>query len=466
MHEGSAEPLAVAVEQLPEPLRAVAAGLITAGHSAYLVGGSLRDLLLGRMPRDWDLATSAHPEEMRRLFAQVIPTGEKHGTLTVLTGGAAYEVTTLRADGVYSDMRRPDSVEFTTDVERDLARRDFTVNAMALDLRTGLLIDPLGGRTDLAQGVIRAVGDPADRFAEDALRLVRAARFAAQLGFAVDEATRRAMAERGPLVARIAPERVQKELVAMLGAPRPSTGIVLLATLGLLAHIMPELLEGAGVTQNRYHRYDVFTHGLFTVDRAPAGRPRVRLAALLHDVAKPRTRALRAGEATFYDHDKLGAEMTDTMLRRLRLPNADRLAVVGLVRHHLFMYGEEWSDAAVRRFIRRVGEDLIPDLFALRRADAAASGRVSGGANGLDTLAARVCRLLAAREAELPERLALSGGEVMAALGLEPGPEVGKWLAVLREAVLDDPGCNTCEQLLAILLSKAKGQSPESEPRG
>jgi len=454
-------------ERVPAALRAVAATLTAAGHSAYLVGGSLRDLLSGREPADWDLATSAHPAEVRRLFARVIPTGEKHGTMTVLAGGAAYEVTTLRADGVYSDMRRPDSVEFTDSIARDLSRRDFTVNALALDLATGELIDPTGGVRDLAAHIVRAVGDPAQRFAEDALRLLRAARFAAQLGYSIEPATRAAMGARASLITRVAAERIAKELRLLLAGERPSRGLQVLAGSGLLTHLVPELMGGVGVTQNRFHRYDVFTHTVFTVDRAPA-RPAVRLAALLHDVAKPATRELRGGEATFYDHDKVGAEMADDILRRLRFPNAERAAAVHLVRHHLFLYTAEWSNAAVRRFIRRVGEEAIPDLFALRVADSAASGRLAGEPAGLAELAARVAAMLATREEELPPRLALDGADVMAALGLDPGPDVGKWLAVLAEAVLDDPRFNTREQLLALLLEAARGAgdaSPRSPDR-
>ncbi len=453
-------------ERIPPPLRAVAATLIAAGHSAYLVGGSLRDLIAGRVPADWDLATSARPAEVRRLFPRVLATGEKHGTMTVLAGAAAgvdaagrvdaYEVTTLRADGAYSDLRRPDAVEFTDSIERDLGRRDFTINALALDLATGELIDPEGGARDIAAGIVRAVGDPAQRFAEDALRLLRAARFAAQLGYTIEPATRAAMGARAALITQVATERIAKELRLLLEGERPSRGLRALSGSGLLTHLVPELVAGVGVAQNRFHRYDVFTHTLFTVDRAPA-RPAVRLAALFHDVAKPHTRALRDGEATFYDHDKIGAEMADDILRRLRFPNSERTAAVHLVRHHLFLYTEEWSNAAVRRFIRRVGEEAIPDLFALRIADSAASGRLVEEPAGLSALAARVAGILAAREVELPPRLALDGAGVMAALGIGPGPAVGKWLAVLAEAVLDEPRLNTREELLAFLVRAARG---------
>jgi putative nucleotidyltransferase with HDIG domain len=425
-----------------------------------LVGGSLRDLLLGRTPADWDLATSARPDEVRSLFAAVVPTGERHGTMTVLTSDRAYEVTTLREDGVYSDMRHPDQVEFTRDVKRDLERRDFTINAMAFDLGTRELIDPAGGQADLARRLLRAVGDPDIRFAEDALRILRAARFAAQLEFRIDEPTRAAMARGAGHVPRIAAERIQKELLLLLDAGRPSRGLSLLHAIGVLRAILPELVEGVGVTQNRHHRYDVFTHALFACDEVESGGRRVRLAALLHDVGKPRVRQLVAGEGTFYGHDKLGAELADAMLRRLRFANDDREAVVRLVRHHLFEYREEWSDAAVRRFIRRVGEDLIPDLFALRLADARAAGFTPTAPASLARLRARIEAAVRDRERGMPLDLAVDGRDVMAALGLAPGPEVGRWLARLWEAVLEDPGLNTRERLLAFVQTQAARGDP------
>jgi len=453
---GSAGAPGPGLDSLPESLREVATVLLAAGHDAYLVGGSLRDLLLGRTPADWDLATSAHPDQVRSLFPAVIPTGERHGTMTIIAPDRAYEVTTLREDGVYSDMRRPDRVDFTRDVKRDLERRDFTINAMALDLASGELIDPAGGQEDLARRRVRAVGDPDLRFGEDALRVLRAARFAAQLEFQIAESTCAAMARSAAGVTRIAAERIQKELLFLLDAERPSRGLSLLHSTGVLVIVMPELVEGVGVTQNRYHRYDVFTHALFACDEVRAGRRRVRLAALLHDVAKPRARQLVGGEGTFYGHDKLGAELVDAMLRRLRFANDDREVVVRLVRHHLFEYREEWSDAAVRRFIRRVGEDLIPDLFALRLADARAAGYTPAAPASLARLRERIEGAVADRERGMPLHLAVDGQDVMAVLGLDPGPAVGKWLARLWEAVLEDPGLNTRERLLAFVVSRAR----------
>lgn len=430
--------------------------MIDHDHAAYLVGGSIRDLILGREPADWDLATSARPETVRRLFRATIPTGERYGTMTVLAHGQSVEVTTLREDGVYSDMRRPDRVSFTGDVRRDLGRRDFTINAMALDLASDALVDPVGGQEDLDRRLVRAVGDPDRRFAEDALRMVRAARFAAQLEFRIEESTRAAMERRSEGLAHVAPERIQKELSLLLAARLPSVGLATLSGTGLLAHLLPELLAGIGVSQNRYHRYDVFTHTLFTCDAVAPERRLVRLAALFHDVAKPHTRALVDGEGTFYGHERLGAEMADTAMRRLRFSNADREVVTHLVRHHLLQYSEAWSDAAVRRFIRRVGETHLPDLFALHLADAQASGWVRDQPAVLDALGARIEQVTADRQ--FPRRLTIDGRDVMNVLGIGPGPEVGKWLAVLWDAVLDDPALNTREKLLELLRAEVSRQ--------
>jgi len=452
---------------LPAAVVAIAARIQAAGERAYLVGGSLRDLCRGQPPKDWDLATSARPSAVRTLFAgvaPVIPTGEAHGTMTVVWEGVPFEVTTLREDGPYTDRRRPDQVTFTTAIERDLARRDFTVNAMALDLASSEFIDPEGGLLDLRQRVLRAVGNPDARFLEDPLRLLRGARVAAELEFELEPATGAALGRHRRELKTIAPERIQKELMALLAARRPSRGLRVCSSQGLLAEIAPELVEGQGVVQNRYHRYDVLTHGFFACDEAPASNLRVRLAALLHDVAKPRARQLVQGQGTFYGHDKLGAEMADTFLQRLRFPNADREWVIRLIRHHLFQYREDWTDAAVRRFIRRVGEELLPDLFLLRTADAVASGRLQSEPWGLRALQGRVDALRADRVAGMPAALALDGHDVMTILGLDPGPEVGTWLDRLWEAVLDDPAVNTRDALTRLLTARPPAGGSRSGP--
>jgi tRNA nucleotidyltransferase (CCA-adding enzyme) len=452
--------------RIPEPIVAMCRALTAAGHEAWLVGGAIRDLLLGREVHDFDIATSARPDEVGRVFGRrrTIPTGVAHGTVTVLLDSPAaerlavdprpghhrgVEVTTFRGEGAYSDGRHPDSVEFVSDLVEDLRRRDFTINAIALDAERGVIADPFAGRADLEAGLVRAVGDAAERFAEDGLRIMRAVRFAAQLGFRLDAATEAAIAPAIPVFRKVSIERVRDELLKLLAAPRPSVGLGLMRSTGLLAEVLPELVEGIGLVQNRFHRYDVFEHTLHTVDET-RGDPIVRLGALLHDVAKPRTAAPREdapGEHTFFRHDSVGAEMAEAIARRLRLSNEERARVVALVAHHMFWYSPDWTDGAVRRFIGKVGVELLPDLFALREGDVRGRGRGEDPGVELDELRRRIDEELAAQRALKITDLAIGGAEVMRLLGRPPGPIVGAVLRRLLERVLDDPALNTPESL-------------------
>jgi tRNA nucleotidyltransferase (CCA-adding enzyme) len=440
--------------RVPGPVLDVVRRLQDAGHRAYIVGGAVRELLRGLETQDWDVATSAVPERVAPLFARVVPTGLRHGTVTVLTAAGPCEVTTFRVEQGYADARHPDGVEFVDTVEADLARRDFTVNAMAWDPVAGRLVDPFDGTRDLHRRVIRCVGDPLERFREDGLRPIRAARFAATLEFEVEEATMRALPGARDQVARIAAERVREELRGMLAAREPSRGFEVLRRAGLLAVWLPELAECIAVTQNRYHAYDVYYHTLHTCDAAPAGKPVVRLAALFHDVGKPRTRIERDdGEATFYNHQFVGAGMTEEAMARLRFPKEEAQRVAHLVREHMFDYRPEWSDAAVRRFVRSVGVENVADLFDLRLADNRGNGLKQGFPHYLEELAARVNALLARQEALTVQDLAVDGRDVMRELALTPGPRVGEVLGRLLEAVLEDPALNERERLLERLRS-------------
>jgi tRNA nucleotidyltransferase (CCA-adding enzyme) len=421
------------------------------GHQAWLVGGGIRDLILGREPLDWDVATSAGPAAVMELWPQAVPTGVRHGTVTLPLREGPVEITTYRTEGPYTDGRHPDWVNFGASLEEDLARRDFTVNAMAFDPETATLVDPEGGIEDLAGRVIRTVGDPDARFREDGLRPLRGIRFAAVLEFSVDPETLAAIARARDGVARVARERVRDELLKLLGAPRPSIGIELLRQTGLLGGILPELLDEVGVAQNRFHAHDVYEHSLHAVDAVPRERPLVRLAALLHDIGKPSTRAVVDGEGTFYNHQRVGAEMARDILERLRFSRDDRDLVSHLVDEHMFHYTQEWSDGAVRRFLRRVGTESLDDLFLLREADIAARGVESGDAGTLGELRARIDAVLARREAIAVQDLAVQGDDVMRALGIGPGPEVGRALHALLDRVLEDPGLNERERLLALL---------------
>jgi tRNA nucleotidyltransferase (CCA-adding enzyme) len=359
----------------PEALRAALDRLSDGDGAAYLVGGSVRDGLLGRaQDATFDVATDRTPDAVTRRFDRVEPIGIAHGTVLVLEGDVRLEVTTFRREGPYADARRPDHVTFTRDVLEDLSRRDLTVNALAFDPARGLLLDPHGGVSDLERGVLRAVGDPVTRFREDALRPLRVARLAATLEMAPEPATRAALSRVGDRISGVAIERVRDEWRRMLAAPRPSVGIELLREAGLVDVWMPELMRGYGVVQNRWHAYDVYDHLLHTCDAAPADKPRVRWAALLHDIGKPETRVERDGEGTFYRHEIVGAEIADEILQRFRFPNDEREAIVHLVREHMFNYREQWTDAALRRWLRRVGTEAVADLFDLRIADLLGNG--------------------------------------------------------------------------------------------
>lgn len=424
------------------------------GKRGWVVGGCVRDLLRGKPPSDWDVATDARPAEVKRFFRKVIDTGIAHGTVTVLLGGTPYEVTTLRGEGAYTDGRRPDSVEFTDDITLDLARRDFTLNAIAIDPVDGQIIDPWGGQRDLEERTIRAVGDPRERFGEDGLRVLRAARFAATLECEIEPHTLAAMGDERSLATfrRVSAERVRDEWLKAMKATRPSRAFELMRTSGLLAISCPEMLESVGCEQNRHHAFDVWGHAMACLD-ACAPVPILRVAALLHDVGKPRTRKLgdKTQDWTFYDHERVGAEIADPILQRLKFSNDERVRVVRLVRHHLICYADGWSDAAVRRWVRRVGPDLTAELYQLGRADAFGKGRdVTEDVASLARLEARAAALLSAGAAMSTRDLAIDGKVLMKELGIAPGRIIGQILERLLEAVTDDPDANQPERLLEL----------------
>jgi tRNA nucleotidyltransferase (CCA-adding enzyme) len=419
-----------------------------AGGAAYLVGGCLRDLVLGREPKDWDIATDLAPDDVKKLFRRVHEVGAAFGTLMVPWHDGVYEVTTFRTEGPYSDGRHPDEVAFTTEVERDLERRDFTINALAWDPRADHIVDPFGGLYDLERRSIRAVGDPALRFREDALRLMRAIRFSAQLDFRIERATWHALRDEAEGLRRISQERIREELNRILLAPTPSRGLLLMIDAGLLAIVLPELEACRNVRQNRFHSHDVLVHSLMATDAAPEDNLIVRLAALFHDVAKPQTREERDGDYTFYAHQVMGARIAGRIMRRLAYSNEERERVEHLVYHHMFYYEPEWTDSAVRRFVRAVGVENIPDLIALRMADMGGNTRKSGDTSPLEALLARIDEVIAKDTALNVKDLAIGGRELMA-LGLPEGPAIGRILRALLERVLDDPAFNERETLLA-----------------
>ncbi len=430
----------------PEPLLAALARLREGGHQAWLVGGAVRDALLGRAPsRRGTRRDRSAPRGGARAFARVEPIGLAHGTVLVLEPGVALEVTTFRREA-YADARHPDSVEFTDDARADLARRDLTVNALAFDPASGVLLDPHGGLSDRA-GRLRAGRRSGGALRRGRAASARVARFAATLEMAPEPATRAALAIPLERASRVAWERVRDELVRTMAARTPSTAWWLLREAGLLARWLPELDACFAVPQNRHHAYDVFVHSLETCDAAPADKPRVRWAALLHDVGKPGTAVLRKGDWTFYGHEKLGAELADRALERLRFPTAEREAVVHLVREHMFDYRAHWSEAAIRRWLRRVGVESVADLFDLRIADAQGNGLRHGWPGALDEFRDRIERELARASALTVRDLALGGADVMRVLGVPAGREVGEALDAMLERVLEHPELNTPEAL-------------------
>jgi poly(A) polymerase/tRNA nucleotidyltransferase (CCA-adding enzyme) len=436
---------------IPAALEELAREFRKHGRQCYLVGGAIRDMLLGRPSTDYDIATDALPQEVQGMFRRVIPTGLKHGTVTVLFRELRIEVTTFRIDREYLDGRRPDSVVFTPSIEEDLRRRDFTVNAIAYDLKSRRLLDPHGGRADLHRGVIRAIGEPLERFHEDGLRPVRACRFAAQFGFSVEPDTFAAIPASLDTVRKVSCERIREELVRLLAAPQPSTGFRLMARCGLLELLLPELAAGAGVEQRSLHCFDVLEHSLRSCDAAEPGNLPVRLAALLHDIGKPAAmRREEDGSLSFHGHERLSAEQASGLMERLRFPTQLIRRTLHLVLHHMFNYTEPWSDAAVRRFIARVGEDRVADLLALRRADQVGTCGDTSPSRALAAFSRRLEKVLeAGRALTLPD-LAVDGRDLMQALGLPPGPRIGALLRQLLESVLEDPALNTRETLLAI----------------
>jgi len=452
----------------PRELRDFAKVFQQAGFQCYLVGGALRNIAMRRPHTDWDIATDATPEQVGSIFQRVIPTGARHGTVTVHFRKLQIEVTTFRIESDYSDSRHPDSVTFTRDIHEDLKRRDFTMNAMALNLHDGAFVDPHNGLMDIKGSIIRAIGVPDERFSEDGLRILRAVRFAAQLDFAVDDDTRRAMTGSLARLSSVSPERIRDELSKTLQSPHPSIGLNLAQETGVLKSILPELDACVGVEQATAPRalifafsgptradsapsFDVFKHSILACDGAPADVLELRMAALLHDIGKAPTFARDAeGNISFHGHELVSAELTTAILQRLRYPNAFIRKVTHLVAQHMFHYEPEWSDAAVRRFIMRVGREHVEDLYRLRRADTyGKTGRPTPDST-LDELQRRVEKIDRESHAITIADLAINGDVLAREAGIPRGPVMGTLLKYLLDAVIEDPAQNTREILLSL----------------
>ena len=441
-------------------MAAVLRRLTGAGFEAALVGGCVRDLLAGGRPVDWDIATSAPPEATAALFPGSV-WENRFGTVTV----GEIEITTYRSESGHADRRRPDAVVWGRSLADDLSRRDFTINAIAwvpvdLPRRRGRLVDPFSGREDLRARVLRAVGDPRRRFGEDALRLLRAVRFATRFGMIVDPTTEAAIRELAPTAAGLSGERVRDELMRILASPAapPSRALLLMEHLGLLSVLLPELAALRGIPQGKALPGDALDHSLRTADALPATEPLLRLTGLLHDVGKATTLA----DGHFIGHETVGADLVRGLMRRLRFAHAEIDHAAHLIAQHMFAYTPDWTDAAVRRFIQRAGAGNLRDLFALRRADNAASGAVEPAVGGMAELESRIGRELTQSPLE-PRQMAVDGDDLMAALHLPPGPTVGWLLDELFAAVIDDPARNRRDELLAMAAELLLG-APEQRP--
>ena len=416
---------------------------------AYLVGGCVRDLLRGNEPKDWDVATNAKPDEIEKIFPKSFA-DNKFGTVTVLTNSKddnlkEVEITHFRIEEKYTDKRHPDKVKWAKTIEEDLARRDFTVNAIAGEVKgTKLnLIDPFNGEKDIEKKIIQAVGKPEDRFNEDALRMIRGARFATVFDFEIEKKTGKAIEKNAPWLQAISKERIRDELLKIVMADKASDGIELLRKLGLLKYIVPELEEGYKIGQNKHHIYDCYEHSLLSLKYAAKSKfnKYVRLAALLHDIAKPRVKQGKGADSTFYNHEIVGAKMTIQILNRLRFSKKDIEKITKLVRFHLFYYNvDEVGEASVRRLVRRVGIENMEELLQVRMAD-----RIGSGVPKAEPYKLRHLKYLIEKVSQDPisvKKLKVNGDKVMKILDIKPGPKIGWVLDILLGYVLADPGKN------------------------
>lgn len=431
---------------LPLKVNQIINTLMEHGFEAYAVGGCVRDTVLGRIPKDWDITTSAKPEQVKALFSYTIDTGIEHGTVTVMIDHEGFEVTTYRIDGEYADARHPKEVKFTSDLLEDLRRRDFTINAMAYNETNGF-VDAFEGLLDLEKGIIRCVGCAEERFLEDALRMLRAVRFSAQLGFAMEEETRQGMIKLAPNLAKISAERIQMELVKMLLSDHPEKLIMAYET-GLTKIFLPEFDVMMETEQkNPHHCYSVGRHSMEAV-RQIAPDKVLRLTMLLHDVAKPLCKTVDdAGVEHFYGHQKKGSEMAKQILRRLKFDNDTISRVATLVYWH--DDNPDTTEKSIRRAVSKIGKAYYPALFEVKRADILAQS-VYKREEKLAYLEdyrhiyqdiVKKCQCVSVRE------LAINGSDLLAA-GMEPGKEIGEVLKELLEQVLETPSLNTKEQLL------------------
>ncbi len=438
-----------------------------AGFEAFIVGGCVRDLIVDKEPKDWDVATNAKPEEVQKIFPDSFYENE-FGTVGIKVKKFienvnserehdVIEMTTYRIESKYSDKRRPDKIEFAKTLEEDLSRRDFTINAIALKLKAKSqklktsgyeVVDPYEGQKDIKKKMIRAVGDPHERFDEDALRMMRAVRFHAELGYEIGKNTFTAIKKCSGDLKHIALERIKDELAKIILSNNPSEGVDMLHQTGLLNYIIPELEKGVGVKQNRHHIYTIYKHGILSLKHCPSPKLEVRLAALLHDIAKPQTKRGEGEFATFYNHDHVGARVATKILERLRFSREMIEKVKLLVNNHMFYYNpEEVGESSVRRLIQKVGLENMKDLIDVRIADRLGSGTPKAKPYKLRHLEYMVDKL--SHDAVSVKMLKINGNDLMIELKLKPSPKIGAILNVLLSEVIEDAAKNNREHLLS-----------------
>lgn len=433
---------------IPEKGKAVIDTLAQAGFEAYAVGGCVRDSILGREPEDWDITTSAKPEQVKALFPRTIDTGLAHGTVTVMQEGEGFEVTTYRIDGRYEDGRHPSEVTFTPDLKEDLRRRDLTINAMAYNDREGI-VDLFDGMEDLKAGVVRCVGSPRERFGEDALRMLRAVRFAAQLGYVIEEETLRAIGELAPALGRISTERIQAELVKLMVSPHPEC-LRTAYQCGITKVFLPEFDKAMETPQNHpHHCYGVGEHILHSLGYVEGDKV-LRLAMLLHDIGKPSVLTLdMEGRTHYHGHAAVSAQMAETILRRLKFDNDTIRRVCRLVLYHDYGNGLDLDERMVRRAVNRIGEEAFPGLFAVKYADVMAQSDYlrQEKLERLEDFKRLYGEIMEKRQCVSLKDLAVTGADLIG-IGYKPGRQLGETLQRLLELVLEDPECNTRERLL------------------
>ena len=429
-----------------------------AGYEAWIVGGAVRDLLLGLPSSDWDVTTNATPDQIVPLFSESFYDNE-YGTVKVagkhireqfklgedaINDDSLYDITTYRSESGYSDKRRPDKVEWGKTIEEDLKRRDFTINAIAINLRSEI-VDPYNGQEDIKLKLIKAVGEPKERFEEDALRIMRAIRIGAQLGFAIEEKTLSALKDKVVNLKEISLERIGAEVMKLLATVHAADGIQLMTNTGIMEIVIPELLGAKAIKQGGHHIYDVYTHLVEALRACPSSDPVVRLATLLHDIDKPVV-AKQGGErgVTFYNHEVSGARTAKRIAERLKLSKRDQDRVFTLVRWHMFVYESKMTDASIRRFIRRVGKENIHDMMALRIGD-----RVGGGSKATSWRLTELQKRIGEQfyEPLSLKDMNLNGADVMRILGLNPCRKIGEILNTLFEEIIEDSAKNTKEYL-------------------